>query len=70
MPDLLQVRSPLPPHGPDFDAGLNSSTAWKKHLSISDAEHSPTEDVTPTEDKPTLARAIRDVEGNEDNREL
>ncbi|CAE6464701.1 unnamed protein product [Rhizoctonia solani] len=56
------LRVPLP----DFDAGLNSSTAWKKHLSITDAPQPP----SPVEDKPILARAIRDLLGNEDNREL
>ncbi|CAE6406025.1 unnamed protein product [Rhizoctonia solani] len=56
------LRVPLPA----FDAGLNSSTAWKKHLSISDAPQPP----SPVQDKPVLARAIRDVLGNEDNREL
>ncbi|KAH7345433.1 hypothetical protein B0J17DRAFT_639871 [Rhizoctonia solani] len=56
------LRVPLP----DFDAGLNSSTAWKKHLSITDAPQPP----SPVEDKPILGRAIRDLLGNEDNREL
>ncbi|KAG8681458.1 hypothetical protein FRC11_001092, partial [Ceratobasidium sp. 423] len=56
-------RVPLP----DFDAGLNSSTAWRKHLSISDAPQPPS---PVQEGKPVLARAIRDVPGNEDNREL
>ncbi|CAE6444750.1 unnamed protein product [Rhizoctonia solani] len=56
------LRAPLPA----FDVGLNSSTAWKKHLSISDAPQPP----SPVEDKPVLARAISDVLGNEDNREL
>ncbi|CAE6498616.1 unnamed protein product [Rhizoctonia solani] len=56
------LRVPLP----DFDVGLNSSTAWKKHLSITDAPQPP----SPVEDKPILARAIRDLLGNEDNREL
>ncbi|CAE6478129.1 unnamed protein product [Rhizoctonia solani] len=55
-------RVPLP----NFDAGLNSSTAWRKHLSISDAPQPP----SPVDDKLVLARAIRDVLGNEDNREL
>ncbi|KAJ1311888.1 hypothetical protein OPQ81_010347 [Rhizoctonia solani] len=57
-----EMRVPLP----DFDAGLNSSTAWKKHLSITDAA----QPASPVEDKPLLARAIIDVLGNEDNREL
>ncbi|CEL60321.1 Sorting nexin-33 OS=Xenopus laevis GN=snx33 PE=2 SV=1 [Rhizoctonia solani AG-1 IB] len=57
------LRAPLP----DFDAGLNSSTAWKKHLSISDAPQPPS---PVSEEKPLFARAIRDVTGNEDNREL
>ncbi|CAE6354649.1 unnamed protein product [Rhizoctonia solani] len=57
------LRAPLP----DFDAGLNSSTAWKKHLSISDAPQPPS---PVSEEKPLFARAIRDVPGNEDNREL
>jgi hypothetical protein len=68
MPDLV-MRSPLPP-ACDFDAGLNSSTAWKKHLSISDAEQSPTDDAARPTEKLILARAIRDIAGNEDNREL
>ncbi|CAE6444702.1 unnamed protein product [Rhizoctonia solani] len=57
------LRAPLP----DFDAGLNSSTAWKKHLSISDALQPPS---PVSEEKPVFARAVRDVQGNEDNREL
>ncbi|KAB5591514.1 hypothetical protein CTheo_5021 [Ceratobasidium theobromae] len=62
---MPEPRLPLPV---DFDAGLNSSTAWKKHLSITDAEPSPPS--PPCEQKPILARAIRDVAGNEENREL
>ncbi|KAF8741787.1 WASP-binding domain of Sorting nexin protein, partial [Rhizoctonia solani] len=57
------LRTPLP----DFDAGLNSSTAWKKHLSISDVPQPPS---PVSEEKPLFARAVRDVLGNEDNREL
>ncbi|KAG8736966.1 hypothetical protein FRC10_008679 [Ceratobasidium sp. 414] len=54
---------------PDFDAGLNSSNAWKKHLSISDAGP-VSDDESPVEGKPVLARATRDVIGNEENREM
>ncbi|KAG9093548.1 hypothetical protein FRC06_011474 [Ceratobasidium sp. 370] len=54
---------------PDFDAGLNSSNAWKKHLSISDAGP-VSDDEGSGEEKPALARAIRDVAGNDENREM
>ncbi|QRV75779.1 sorting nexin lst-4 [Ceratobasidium sp. AG-Ba] len=64
------MKSPLASgYEPDFDAGLNSSNAWKKHLSISDAGP-PSDDDASVEEKPILARATRDVAGNEDNREM
>jgi hypothetical protein len=61
--------SKMKPQTLDFDAGLNSSNAWKKHLSISDTG-ALSDDDSPTEEKPTLARAVRDIPGNEDNREM
>ncbi|KAG9123552.1 hypothetical protein FRC07_014772 [Ceratobasidium sp. 392] len=59
----------MPTREVDFDAGLNSSTAWKKHLSISDAAP-VSDDETSIEEKPILARAVRDIAGNEENREM
>ncbi|KAG8711808.1 hypothetical protein FRC09_020397 [Ceratobasidium sp. 395] len=59
----------MPTRELDFDAGLNSSNAWKKHLSISDTGP-VSDDEGSVEEKPMLARAIRDIAGNEDNREM
>ncbi|KAF8597785.1 hypothetical protein BDV93DRAFT_479145 [Ceratobasidium sp. AG-I] len=66
---MTKLKTPLYAPQPVFDAGLNSSNAWKKHLSITDAETS-SDDTSSVDEKPPLARAVRDVLGNDENREM